>query len=751
MTDFSRVLTEQIPGPPGRVGDTGATGLQGDPGVDAIVKPVTTTSVLAHAAQPDPGVPGSVKAATGFKSRRFAGVFTASHIAGISQAIQHAGPVYPADHSLGVGLACAIGCDSSGAPVRVTDPSCVSGLNFLGWCDEAGTEFIHPRMEVVFNVKDFGAVGDGYIPSTGPDVGTVVGTDDTEAIMACVAAAKRFSTSNATLGNAQPTIYFPHGVYLCSQPINVRTTSYYANYFPGFTICGDGGALGMEEPASSAIVYTGDTGRAIDARSTIGFMLRDIAVLYKSRTYNETLIDFGHSEVGNDTQTATIVNCTIGFAYQFASGLGRADKLVSFDRALFSVIDNCYLRNGRIGIHGTDDGYSNQVTISKCTFSSFEFAAIANIGNAWTIQGCCFEGPFLTRMVGDDRTGAHASCLIVDGCWTGDCGNWSPWIDCGNSEFHSMRISGNLFSASAANPAASFTGTVTFNATDRTITRSSGNWSDSGFEANVEFSITGTAHNDGNYMVSLPPSGNVMQVLQATLTDETVSCTFANLYPVGSTKDSIRLGGSKGVDIAGNNINTIDFTQGYGPSNAAGIHIHGNEFHAEDTGVVVDPFTEAGAPLFRALFLQNTHVFSDVVIEGNTSKYQNTPSQQWFSGHLLTAPERSVKPTATSAAGSTVSLGGDVYSGSNDTAGRITMVISSPTASGEQVRVTFSRAFNYFYGPAPYVQLTPGNASAASLTGIWATAEDLSGACFTISSTAGLSAGTYVWQYWVTQ
>ena len=139
------------------------------------------------------------------------------------------------------------------------------------------------------------------------------------------------------------------------------------------------------------------------------------------------------------------------------------------------------------------------------------------------------------------------------------------------------------------------------------------------------------------------------------------------------------------------------------------------------------------------------------MIEGNTSKYQNSPGQQWFSGHILTAPEKAVKPTATSAAGSTVALGGDAYSGSNDTAGRITLTVSAPTASGEQARVTFSRAFNYFYGPAPYVQLTPGNAATADLAGIWASSEGLSGAAFIIGSTAGLAAGTYVWQYWVTQ
>lgn len=725
----------------------GPQGVKGDQG------PVGAAGASAQALPLDETVPANSGVrmrggAFGRSGRKpFAGFLLAAGISGESKDAVLTGPL---PVSVGPGLATALGTDAAGAVVRVTDPTCTSKLDFLGYCDETGKTWAAPRSERVFNVRDFGAVGDGYIPSTGPDIGKVIGTDDTVAIQACITAAKKYATSNATLGNPQPVVYFPHGVYLCSEPIDFRTTGYYANYFPGVTLRGDGGSLGMEEPATSALVYTAATGRAVDARSTIGFMIRDMAILYNDRTYTGTLIDFGHSEVNNDTQTATVVNCTIGFAYKPASGLGRAHNLISLDRALFSVIDNCYLRDGYCGIFGTDDGYSNQVTISRCTFSAFAFAAIRNIGNAWNILGCSFEGPFLTRMIGDDRTGAHASCLVVDGCWTGDCGNWAPWIDCGNSEFHSMSVRGNLFSASGANPAASYTGVATFSAADNTITIGD-SWTDHGFDANVEFILTGTANNDGHYMVSLPPVGGVMKCLQATFVNETVTCTLTNAYPVGSTKDSIRLGGSKGVDITANNINTIDFTPGYGPSNAAGIHIHGNELQAADTGVVIDPFTEAGAPLFRSLFLQNTHVFADVVIESNTSKYQNTPSQQWFSGHLLTSPEKSVKPTATSAAGSTVALGGDPYTGSNDIAGRITLTVSSLTSSGEQVRVTFGRAYNYFYGVAPYVQLTPGNAAAADLAGVWASAEDLAGAAFVIGSTAGIAPGTYVWQYMVMQ
>lgn len=190
-TNAVRVVTEQIPGPRGNTGDTGATGIQGGPGVDAIVKPVTTASVLARVAQTDPGVPGSVRAADTFTTKPFSGVFTASQIAGQSQAIQHAGPIYPADYSLGPGIACAVGCNSSGALVRVTDPTCVSGINYVGWCDVAGTITIAPELASEADVTKFGL--------------------DPTGVTACDAAFEAMCVQLA--GTKVTSFYFPAGLY----------------------------------------------------------------------------------------------------------------------------------------------------------------------------------------------------------------------------------------------------------------------------------------------------------------------------------------------------------------------------------------------------------------------------------------------------------------------------------------------------------------------------------------------------------
>ena len=145
-------------GAPGNPGAAGAPGAPGVPGVDAAVWTVATTSVAWRAAQPDPADPTKVRAATDLANARFAGLFTVSGGAGTDQPIQHAGAVSPNYLSLGVGLATAVGVNSSGAPVRVTDAACVSALNFVGWCDTAGTVTVQPRKAGAYDLRDFGAV-----------------------------------------------------------------------------------------------------------------------------------------------------------------------------------------------------------------------------------------------------------------------------------------------------------------------------------------------------------------------------------------------------------------------------------------------------------------------------------------------------------------------------------------------------------------------------------------------------------------
>lgn len=172
-------------------GVPGPDGPQGTPGVDAVVKEISTDAVQSRVAEPDPAQPGKVRAAVASVFRRIAGIFTATASSGTTQAIQHYGPVDPNDRNVGAGAACAVGYDASLNLVRVTDAACVSGLNYAGWCDEAGTIFLQGRLAPVANALDFG------LDPTG------VTTNDAALVAMCAAMMRSKCT----------TAYFPAGLY----------------------------------------------------------------------------------------------------------------------------------------------------------------------------------------------------------------------------------------------------------------------------------------------------------------------------------------------------------------------------------------------------------------------------------------------------------------------------------------------------------------------------------------------------------
>jgi hypothetical protein len=89
------------------------------------------------------------------------------------------GIIEPSIVNLNDGVACAVGTDASGNPVRVTDPTCVSGRKLLGVCDVNGAIYVSVRNVVRMSLEDFGAVGDG--------------SDDSTAIQAAIAFAVKFN------------------------------------------------------------------------------------------------------------------------------------------------------------------------------------------------------------------------------------------------------------------------------------------------------------------------------------------------------------------------------------------------------------------------------------------------------------------------------------------------------------------------------------------------------------------------------
>jgi hypothetical protein len=73
------------------------------------------------------------------------------------------GRVDPSIYNLGDGYICAVGYNSTGYAVRVTDPTCVSGLNYLGNCDDKGTIYVKPSLAIQYDVGATLTAADGYL------------------------------------------------------------------------------------------------------------------------------------------------------------------------------------------------------------------------------------------------------------------------------------------------------------------------------------------------------------------------------------------------------------------------------------------------------------------------------------------------------------------------------------------------------------------------------------------------------------
>ncbi len=212
---------------------------------------------------------------------------------------------------------------------------------------------------------------------------------------------------------------------------------------------------------------------------------------------------------------------------------------------------------------------------------------------------------------------------------------------------------------------------------------------------------------------------------------------FGNTFDVGTaTKPSIRLGSSGGIAIFGNpSMGPIDFTPPGGPyANCKDISVFNNALST------IAPFTN----------LANTN--TGVSIWNNYGDiYQNNYDQHTVAGHLITLPPLDAAPITTSATGSSVSLRGNNFQGSNDTSGQITLAVATTLSIGDIITLTFTIPFDVSYGFAPNILLTPGNAAAAVLTGIYVDSASSNGTQFVVASTASITPGTYICNYFVIQ
>jgi hypothetical protein len=455
----------------GDPGDQGAPGAPGTPGVDATIWTVATSSVAWSAAQPDPADPTKARAATDLRRDRFSGVFTTSGGPGTDQPIQHAGPVSPIYISLGVGLATAVGVTSAGVPCRVTDSTCASSLNFLGWCDTAGTITIAPRFAERYEWSDYGLVAD-WNGSTG--------TDNLPAMVAMLAAMKRDAIAAGSLNKIQvahftgyfyfgDTIHIQQGVQFIGDGRSNPFLHPDYHWSPGtqftfpdgchklrFHSQGDFDELnpapGAPSIALSAVsnvldedveFTTAAPHGLIDGDVVCVSILKVLSAVYPSKAGANKLSgtwtvrvtgaskfkveEPGHPETlwtGNgDTVTGrAIVKCTVPWTNPFVGG--------GYPSAAYSQIQG-------IVVYGTPNAYKSgdglrvtcpvvirDVHVEGCGGDGFsitgDHTASGSNANGWLIEGDCTVGDcggHGLRVSGGDTNGGLASHINFAGTW----------------------------------------------------------------------------------------------------------------------------------------------------------------------------------------------------------------------------------------------------------------------------------------------------------------------------------------------
>jgi Pectate lyase superfamily protein len=239
---------------------------------------------------------------------------------------------------------------------------------------------------ITVSVKKYGAKGDGS-------------TNDTAAIKAAIAA----------LGT-QGTLFFPKGVYVINEELLFDLTS-------SIILRGAGGVTAGNTPAST-ILFTGEgTGRCISARSSTGFRIYDLGVMYTKAGFTGTVVDFSRLEGKGDTSYAKLDGALIG-----GQGVRTALGLNLREAQNITTVDS-FIMNCDIGVRGQESAgqYSNAIRFINSVFGGHKTISLRNAGEAWACEGCTFI-PLNGGIAGayDYTAGIVGKAVSFSKCWFGD-------------------------------------------------------------------------------------------------------------------------------------------------------------------------------------------------------------------------------------------------------------------------------------------------------------------------------------------
>jgi hypothetical protein len=237
----------------------------------------------------------------------------------------------------------------------------------------------HPGIDTWYNLKHFGAKGDGTIDGGG----VVHGTDDTAAIQAAVNAVNTL--------NGSKTLYFPApsaSFYRCDEQVDFSQTT-------GVTLKS---YVNRVEPTnaapSCAVVYTGTVSPFLKAGQSWSLTIDGPAFQVSNPAFVGDILSTDWSGTGRVTYSTKVINSMFGGR---VSGARHARSLLNLCGAVEAYVEgNTFGWADRHIIGRAADsvlGYSNAVYIGKFNrFSEYGIEAINVYGTTqWTIEENVFE------------------------------------------------------------------------------------------------------------------------------------------------------------------------------------------------------------------------------------------------------------------------------------------------------------------------------------------------------------------------
>lgn len=250
-------------------------------------------------------------------------------------------------------------------------------------------------------------------------------TDNSSALAAALTAVK-------AVGG---TLRLPAGTLRHASMWDIKDTA-------NISIEGAGPMQAVGNTVATILQYTGtgtaDTDTTVSLASSVSVTLRYIS-FQPVATFNGVIVNFGHSNVGNDPLGCVIEKCDFR-----GQGLATHCTGIFLAQTIQTTIRDCSFNNlyrSIVGVTGTntlhspgEGDYATNVGIYNCLFDGGQ---IQNPHWVWVIDECTVEGPGLTSFpanvgyfIDQDLTPGFQSISVeVRNCLCGDPGALDLWIN----------------------------------------------------------------------------------------------------------------------------------------------------------------------------------------------------------------------------------------------------------------------------------------------------------------------------------